>query len=198
MEDTANQLPMMSLVTDHKEFAPVRDVLAAFEIDRDNIVVRRESTLVPGAAKFTIGRRIEIEIRGAAAWAMTEEQRKPAEDSLRDTVERIVSGADLRISWCRPVDIEWVVACIAIQDKLYRDWHRRRIDDDAFHAAHWTAFTNCTIRCGTASKSGVRLCQSSMPFWRRRAGIRYCRRNCRRFPKAQWPSAKWWRCCGAS
>ena len=125
----------MSLVTDHKEFAPVRDVLSAFGIDSDDIVIQREFSLVPGAAETKIGRRIEVEIRDAATWAMAGEQRKPIEDRLRATVESIVSGADLHIVWCRPVDIEWVVACTGVQDKLYRDWHRRRIDDDAFRAA---------------------------------------------------------------
>ena len=125
----------MSLVTNHKEFAPVRDALAAFGIDSGDVVVRRELSFVPGAAKFKIGCRIDIEIRSATTWAMTEEQRKPVEDRLRDTVGHIVSEVDLRIVWCQPVDIEWVVACTTTRDKLYRDWHRRRIDDDAFHAA---------------------------------------------------------------
>jgi hypothetical protein len=125
----------MSLVTDHKEFAPVHDVLSALGIDCGDVVIQRELGLVPGAAKFEIGRRIDIEIRSAVAWTMAKEQRRPVEDRLRDTVGHIVSGADLRIAWCRPVDIEWVMACVALQDKLYRDWHRRRIDDDAFHVA---------------------------------------------------------------
>ncbi len=136
MEDTAeHKRPLMALVTNHKEFAPVRDALAAFGIDCGDVVIQRELSLVPGAAEFKIGRRVEIDIRNAASWAMTEEQRKPVEDRLRDTVVRILSEADLRIAWCRPVDIEWVVACLNLRDRLSRDWHRRRIDDDAFHAA---------------------------------------------------------------
>ena len=125
----------MSLVTNHKEFAPVRDVLSAVGIDSSDVVVQRELGFVPGAAKFKSGRRIDIEIRSATTWVMTEEQRKPVEDRLRDTVGRIVSEADLRIAWCRPVDIEWVMACLNLRDRLSRDWHRRRIGDDAFHVA---------------------------------------------------------------
>jgi hypothetical protein len=136
MEDTADHKhPPMSLVTNHKEFAPVRDALAAFGIDSGDVVIQRELSLVPGASEFKIGRHIDIEIRSAAAWAMTEEQRKPIEASLREAVETIAPEADLRIAWCRPVDIEWVMASLNVRDMLSRDWHRRRIDDDAFHTA---------------------------------------------------------------
>ncbi len=136
MEDAADHKhPPMSLVTNHKEFAPVRDTLAAFGIGSGDVVVERELSLVPGTSEFKIGRRIDIEIRSATAWVMTENQRGPIEDRLRDTVGRITSGADLHIAWCRPVEIEWVMACVNLRDRLSRDWHRRRIDDDAFHTA---------------------------------------------------------------
>ena len=125
----------MSLVTDHEEFVPARDVLSQNGIGVDDVVIRREFSLVSGAAKFTPGRLVEIEVRSAATWAMPDEQRKPIEIHLRASVEQAIPDSDLRVVWAKPIDIEWIVMCSAIQDKVYRDWHRRRIDDDAFEAA---------------------------------------------------------------
>jgi hypothetical protein len=82
-----------------------------------------------------MGPHVKIEIRDADTWAMNEFERIGLEAKLRAAVPPTWNGLDLVIVWRRPVAGEWAAAWLDAIDRLWREWHRRRITDDPFEDA---------------------------------------------------------------
>jgi hypothetical protein len=125
----------MGLVTDHAEWKPVLAVLASEGIPATAATVQQEHRWDQQALRYFMGPHVKIEIRDARTWAMNESERIGLEEKLRAAAPPEWNGPDLAILWCRPVAGEWASAWLDAIDKLWRDWRRRRIADDAFEDA---------------------------------------------------------------
>lgn len=125
----------MGLVTDHAEWKPVLDALESEGIPASSATIQQEHRWDQQAVRYFMGPHVKIEVRDARTWAMNESERIGLEAKLRTAAPPEWNGPDLVIHWCRPVAGEWARAWIDAIDRLWRDWHRRRIADDAFEDA---------------------------------------------------------------
>lgn len=125
----------MGLVTDHAEWKPVLDALESEGIPASAATIQQEHRWDRQAVRYFLGPHVKIEVRDARTWAMNESERIGLEAKLRTAAPPEWNGPDLVILWCRPVAEEWAGAWLDAIDKLWRDWRRRRIADDAFEDA---------------------------------------------------------------
>ncbi|TCU60484.1 hypothetical protein EDE08_1219 [Bradyrhizobium sp. R2.2-H] len=125
----------MGLVTDHAEWKPVLDALESEGIPASAATIQQEHRWDRQAVRYFLGPHVKIEVRDARTWAMNESERIGLDAKLRTAAPPEWNGPDLVILWCRPVAKEWAGAWLDAIDKLWRDWRRRRIADDAFEDA---------------------------------------------------------------
>lgn len=125
----------MGLVTDHAEWKPVLAALESECIPTSAATIQQEHRWDREAVRYFMGPHVKIEIRDSRTWAMNESKRTELEAKLRAVAPPEWNGPDLVIAWCRPVAEEWAAAWLDAIDKLWRDWRRRRISDDAFQAS---------------------------------------------------------------
>lgn len=125
----------MGLVTDHAQWKPVLDALESEGIPASAAMIQQEHRWDQQAVRYFMGPHVKIEVRDARTWAMNESERIGLEAKLRRAAPPEWNGPDLVIHWCRPVAGEWADAWIDAIDRLWRDWRRRRIADDAFEDA---------------------------------------------------------------
>ena len=122
----------MGLVTDQAEWKPVLAGLEYEGIPTSAATIQQEHRWDQQAVRYFMGPHVKIEIRDARTWAMNEPERIALETRLRAAAPPEWNGPDLVVAWRRPVAGEWTVAWLDAIDKLWRDWRRRRITDDAF------------------------------------------------------------------
>lgn len=125
----------MGLVTDHAEWKPLLATLETEGIPTSAATIQQEHRWDKETARYFMGTHIQLEIRDARTWAMNESERIGLEAKLRAAAPPEWNGPDLVIVWRRPVAVEWAAAWLDGIDKLWRDWRRRRISDDAFEDA---------------------------------------------------------------
>jgi hypothetical protein len=125
----------MGLVTDHAEWKPVLAALESEGIPASAATILQEHRWDREAVRYFMGPHVKIEIRDARTWAMNDAERIGLEAKLRAAAPPAWNGPDLVIAWRRPVAGEWARAWCDAIDKLWREWRRRRIADDAFENA---------------------------------------------------------------
>lgn len=125
----------MGLVTDHAEWKPLLAALESEGIPASAATIQQEHRWDQEAVRYFMGPHVKIEIRDARTWAMNESERSGLEAKLRAAAPPERNGPDLVIAWRRPVAGEWANAWLDAINKLWREWHRRRIADDAFKDA---------------------------------------------------------------
>lgn len=125
----------MGLVTDRPEWKPLLVELEDGRIPASAATIRQEQRWDEQARHLVPEPRIEIEIRDERTWAMGASEREEFERKLRVAVPRQWDGPDLHFIWARPVAVEWADAYLDTINKLWREWRRRRVTNDAFEAA---------------------------------------------------------------
>ncbi|MDH2386407.1 hypothetical protein [Bradyrhizobium sp. CER78] len=128
-----NHRHSMGLVTDHAEWKAVLAALESAGIPAAAATIMQEQRWDQQALRYFIGPHVEIEIRDARTWAMNEPDRIELEARLRAAAPPEWNGPHLVVAWRRPVAGKWGAAWLDAIDRLWRDWRRRRIADDAFH-----------------------------------------------------------------
>jgi hypothetical protein len=125
----------MGLVTDHAEWKPVLATLEFEGIPASAATILQEHRWDREAVRYFMGPHVKIEIRDARTWAMDESGRIGLEAKLRAAAPPEWNGPDLVILWRRPGGGRRAAAWLDAIDKLWREWRRRRIADDAFEDA---------------------------------------------------------------
>jgi len=125
----------MGLVTDHAQWKPVLDALESEGIPASAARIQQEHRWDQQAVRYFMGPHVKIEVRDPCTWAMNESDRIGLEAKLRTAAPPEWNGPDLVIHFCRPVAGERATDWLGAIDKLWRDWRRRRIADDAFDDA---------------------------------------------------------------
>ncbi|WP_038935059.1 hypothetical protein [Bradyrhizobium japonicum] len=125
----------MGLATDHAELSPVFAALESEGIPASAATIRQEHSWDQKAVRYVMGPRVKLEIRDARTWAMNECDRIRLDAKLQAAASSEWNGPDLVVLWRRPVAGEWADAWLDAIDRLWRDWRRRRVSDDAFEDA---------------------------------------------------------------
>jgi hypothetical protein len=125
----------MGLVTDHPEWKPLLMKLEELGVPAASATVRREFRSTADGRSFSLGSRIEVEIRDPLTWAMTAPERLAFEAKLRPAVPLDLNGPDLHVRWTRPVDGRFAEAYLDAIHKLWREWRRHGVSVEAFRDA---------------------------------------------------------------
>lgn len=126
----------LGLVTDRTEWKPLLAAAEAAGISAWAVTIQQEHIWDEDTCRNRLGPKIEVEIRHDRTWSMDEAGRAALERTLRAAAPPHWNTPAMRFLWRKPIPSEWGSAWLDAIDKLWRDWHRRRISDDSLWSAH--------------------------------------------------------------